>query len=285
MQVYYETHHKDFRFSSHSGENKRRVACYAHLHQQIELVYMRHGSAVAILDSKRYALEDDCLFLALPNSIHSYESREKEDFQLVLVHPDRIPDFETLLGGRYPGEPILREVSKHPEIVTILELIEKEVHTEPDGQRDAVLQGCFLALFGLLFRLLPMDGEGLADTDMMRRIVDFCVANCDRELSLAILANELHISKYYISHLFGKRFPMRFNEYIHSLRLVRACRYLESTDMTVTEVGSLVGFGSMRTFNRAFRKRFSMSPGEYRATKGEEVATLDMRYGKPERSE
>lgn len=259
MQAFYQNQLRDFWVV-----NRHRVAFYAHLHQQVEMIYMRRGHAVAILDAKRYALEDDSLFLALPNCIHSYESQGPEDCQLMQVHPDRVPGFEALLAGRFPSEPILKNVSDHPELVSLLSLLESESKRRPDEQCDAVLSGCFLALFGILFRLLPMDGEGLADTDMMRRIVDFCVANCERDLSLDLLAAELHISKYYISHLFSQRFPMRFNDYINSLRLVRACRLLETGDMTVTEIGSLVGFGSVRTFNRAFRKRFSMSPKEYR---------------------
>ena len=58
---------------------------------------------------------------------------------------------------------------------------------------------------------------------------------------------------------------MKFNDYINSLRVSAASRYLSGTDKSITEISELVGFGTSRTFNRAFLKQFGKSPSEYRA--------------------
>ena len=60
---------------------------------------------------------------------------------------------------------------------------------------------------------------------------------------------------------------MGFNDYINSIRVSNACKYLTKSDRSVTEISDLVGFNTMRTFNRAFQKQMGMTPSEYRAKK------------------
>ena len=102
------------------------------------------------------------------------------------------------------------------------------------------------------------------DSMTLRSIVSFCAQNYGRELTLATLEEELHLSKYYISHLFGSKIGTGFNDYINALRVSEACRYLRRSNKSITEISTLVGFGTLRTFNRAFFKQVGMSPSEYR---------------------
>ena len=78
------------------------------------------------------------------------------------------------------------------------------------------------------------------------------------------MERELHISKYYISHLFSHKLNMRFNDYINSLRISDACRYLRHDTRSITEISELVGFSTLRTFNRAFIKQIGVTPSQYR---------------------
>ena len=57
---------------------------------------------------------------------------------------------------------------------------------------------------------------------------------------------------------------LRFNDYVNSLRISEACRYLVHTDHSITEISEIVGFNTLRTFNRAFMKQLGISPSEYR---------------------
>ena len=121
-----------------------------------------------------------------------------------------------------------------------------------------------MALLGLIFKYLPAERTNLEVSRAMRSVIDYCVRNYNKELTLAVLAEELHMSKYYISHLFGKEFNMKFNDYINSLRVSAACRLLCDTTKSVTEISEEVGFATARTFNRAFSKQYRLSPTEYR---------------------
>ena len=78
------------------------------------------------------------------------------------------------------------------------------------------------------------------------------------------LEQELHLNKYYISHLFSQTLGIRFNDYLHYLRISEACKLLRNTDYSITEIGDAVGYNTPRTFNRAFLKQTGTTPTEYR---------------------
>ena len=65
----------------------------------------------------------------------------------------------------------------------------------------------------------------------------------------------------------NNRLNMGFNDYINSIRVSNACKYLKKTELSITEISDVVGFNTMRTFNRAFQKQLGVTPSEYRANK------------------
>ncbi|MCB1885358.1 MAG: helix-turn-helix transcriptional regulator [Geminicoccaceae bacterium] len=54
-------------------------------------------------------------------------------------------------------------------------------------------------------------------------------------------------------------------EFLKELRLHRATRLLETTDLPVKAVARNVGYDSRSYFSRAFRARYGVDPTAYRA--------------------
>jgi AraC-like DNA-binding protein len=63
---------------------------------------------------------------------------------------------------------------------------------------------------------------------------------------------------------FGRCFGMSFSKCINTLRLKDAVALLRQSDMSIEAVSEETGFGSVRTFQRQFRKQYGMSPKDYR---------------------
>lgn len=227
-----------------------------HIHSHLELVYIRSGRAVAVLENRRYELEAGRLFLAFPNQIHYYEVLEPVQIYLVIFSASMHPDLEKLLGNKVPVCPVIHAADfEH----TLTELYEKRQSRDP-YQRLGVTGG-LLAFFS---QILPMFSYTpvTADSDSVQKIVAYCLTNFTQPLSLDILAKELYLSRYYISHVFHKRMNMRFNQFINSLRITQAKQEL-LTGAAISQVALNVGFSSIRTFNRAFREFTGMTPREY----------------------
>lgn len=260
--MFYEKRKNDIFVSDR--RNGGKLAFDAHMHYHLELVYMYDGASVGYIDSVRHDIPCDSIFLSFPNQLHAYESYTAEHYLLIIVNPVLMPQLATCFDTMTPEDPILRNVSQYPELHSILERIRTEEKRERDAFSSAKFHGLVQALFAELLRHMPLRDQIKGDSGALREIVNFCARNFDREITLSTLADELHMSKYYISHLFGSHVNMKFNDYINSLRVSAACRYLSGTDKSITEISEIVGFGTPRTFNRAFLKQFGKSPSEYR---------------------
>ena len=121
-----------------------------------------------------------------------------------------------------------------------------------------------MALFGELLEKITLKSVRSDEGRALRSIIKFCSKNFKQEISLSVLSDRLHLSKYYISHLFSDKLGISFTDYVNSLRVSESCVMLRSGAMSITEIAYAVGFGTLRTFNRAFVKQMGISPSEYR---------------------
>lgn len=261
MNPLYENRQSDFAFRDNT---KYPLQCNAHLHYHLELLCLLGGETRAYVDSCEYQLSAGDIFLIFPNQIHRFETYEKESYLLFIVNPDMMPELCRLFTTALPISGVVRGAAKDPVLLERLRAMAEMCDAEDHPYRDVVLKGQMLSFFGELLRRMELTKPREGDSQSLKAVVRYCSQNFTKELSLEILERELHISKYYISHLFSHKLNMRFNDYINSLRISDACRYLRQENRSVTEISELVGFSTLRTFNRAFIKQIGMTPSQYR---------------------
>ena len=241
------------------------LAFGAHLHYHLELVYMLDGCTNCAVDTGEYTLQSGDVLLVFPNQVHRYDPADKEKYLLFIINPDLMPELSRSFSGVAPTSPLVHGVGNDPYMHELLMTLSR-TEQMPADYRDAITKGYLLAFFGELLSRMSFKESNHSDSLTLRSIVSYCAQNYSRELTLATLEDELHLSKYYISHLFGSKIGTGFNDYINALRVSEACRYLRRSNKSITEISTLVGFGTLRTFNRAFVKQVGMSPSEYRKT-------------------
>lgn len=236
-----------------------------HLHRELELVFYLGGRTAVQVGSVHYELEAGDIFLTFPNQIHSYETLEKERFRLFLVKPELMPELMQVFHMAVPTSAVVKGRAEEPELRMLWQSLARVCVSPPDAPyRKQKLHGYLLALFSEVLCSMSLTGLPTEDSDALRAIVSFCSRNYDKDLSLTVLEENLHLNKYYISHLLSGKLGLRFNDYINSLRISEACRCLLNTDESITDISNHVGFNTLRTFNRAFVKQLGMSPSQYR---------------------
>lgn len=112
-----------------------------------------------------------------------------------------------------------------------------------------------------------LEGSG-EDTVEERRLVQDAMTIIGREyaadLTLAALAERLHISKGYLSGLFKQEMMLTVTQYITMLRMQRASQLLLETPLKIHEVAEAVGYHDDSYFGLSFKKAYGMSPAQFR---------------------
>lgn len=93
---------------------------------------------------------------------------------------------------------------------------------------------------------------------------DYIEKHYMENLSLNVLAEEIHMNPYYFSSFFKKNTGENFKDYVNRIRIEHAVPMLISTDKKTYEIAEKVGFGDIRMFNAAFMKIYRETPGNYR---------------------
>jgi AraC-like DNA-binding protein len=263
MKVIYEKKNDDFYYRNDNCCHTP-LQCRAHLHYHVEIVYMQKGQAKVFIDSDTYQIKTGDLLFVFPNRIHRFgDDDQKNEYDLFIINPDLVSDLSQKITSETPQSPIIKEAHRNPRILTLIDILSR-ANQFPTSYKDTLMQGYLLSFFAEILEMMPLSGSKPDENQAMRSVVQYCSRNFTKDLSLAILEEELHLSKYYISHLFGDKLGIRFNDYVNSLRISEACRLLRVSNASITEVSSASGFGTLRTFNRAFIKQMGMSPSEYR---------------------
>jgi two-component system response regulator YesN len=84
------------------------------------------------------------------------------------------------------------------------------------------------------------------------------------DLSLELIAEKLNITGTYLSTYFKEKNDMNFSDYIHTFRMNKAMELLQKTDLKIQDVAGLVGYYTVASFNRMFKKHTGMTPSEFR---------------------
>jgi transcriptional regulator GlxA family with amidase domain len=100
---------------------------------------------------------------------------------------------------------------------------------------------------------------------MLRRIVEYIDAHLDSELSIAMLASNLGISRSRFSRSFRNSVGLTPHSYVMGRRLLRAQQLLARTDLHLVEIALTTGFADQSHFSRRFHQLMGLPPREFRA--------------------
>ncbi len=233
-----------------------------HVHNVLELAFVREGSATAICGSSRYPLTPGDVFVAFPNQPHGYEGSKniQSDVLIIPLHPFLAP-WRSLLTKKLPSQPVLASAQwEGSGIPQLLALLRPEYKLLP----QPVLQGYAMVVTGKLLPLLTLTDQVAEGGDMLRSLLQYIGEHYCEPITRKEIAQALGYNESYISHVFSENFHTTLMDYVNALRIKDAKALLTDTDLPISAIYSQSGFGSLRSFNRRFLTEENMTPTEYR---------------------
>lgn len=99
----------------------------------------------------------------------------------------------------------------------------------------------------------------------MERMVDRLRAEYCERLTLAELSREAGVHPVYLSRAFRKHVGEGIGEFVHRLRIRKACEQMLDREMALADISFMTGFADQSHFTRVFRRFAGTSPGAFRA--------------------
>lgn len=99
---------------------------------------------------------------------------------------------------------------------------------------------------------------------MAHRMKSFIEDHKTIQLKVEDVAKHVGLSESRASHIFKEVFDISIIHYSLEVRLSEACDLICYTNLPLEQIADISGFGSYTHFHRAFRKKYLMSPVQFR---------------------
>ena len=215
--------------------------------------------------SRLYELMPNQGFMICPGQVNTYRADENDPWKYVWLEFDGLRAAEYVdNAGLGLSQPIYHPLSE----------------AQGEAVRDTMLyitdhnQASALHLVGHLCLFLDelirssatrreLRGGQLRDF-YIQEAINYMEHNYRRELTVEELADVCKLNRSYFSKIFKENMGCPPQEFLIRLRLSKAADWLKGSVKPIGEIAALCGYPNQLHFSRAFRKRYGISPREWR---------------------
>lgn len=255
MQYYYES--KPDTQNYHYINHKTRPFVALHFHSAIELLMVRRGRMLAVINGEELFIEAGQGCFVNSFCLHSY--REAEEHTEVYSFVGNSAFFETVfsdLGGVPPTRFCFEDFP------LLDKMIQDYREADRESLRSLVFRGAVALILASVAKSNPLLPDARAErSDEICAVLRYISEHCAEDLTLRSLAATFGYSPPYFSRLFHRYMKVNLTDYINIARVNRAKKMLDKKgSQTVAEIAFACGFSSMPSFYRTYKKTFGNHP-------------------------
>ena len=229
------------------------------------LCHVTEGKGMFICGERRWLLQTGDTFLVYPNERINLCADSAQNWSYMWISFSGLEAAECMQqAGFSVSTPVLLGVDSEK-----ICLLMKNICVGYGPERSKKLS----AMAGLysLFAFLVSRGDGEKATktnirDCAKMAAEYIVAHCEEPITVEWLAEYTCVSHSSLYRRFVETFGVSPKRFLLEYRVERACQMLVSTDLSVQEVSSSVGFEDPFYFSRAFKEIKGVSPRQYANT-------------------
>lgn len=214
------------------------------------LHYVLSGSGTFYIDGQRYDAVRGQLAILHPYEVMSHVTNRDDPWHYCWV------GFELNLDA-----PVLKNHK-------ILDIPQAEHIFQSIIRSEQVLQGKELYLCGKIYELLAilqqMEGQTERQTlDTIAKMKNYIDSNYHLPLTVEKLAQDMHVSRSYLSTVFKRYVGCSPHQYLMDTRLKHAAELLVVERCSVSMAAAQCGYMDIYNFSRMFKKKYGISPSAY----------------------
>jgi 2-isopropylmalate synthase len=134
------------------------------------------------------------------------------------------------------------------------------------GMDEDIIQASISALVVAVNKLLEVRKVESVQDERFLAMQNYIQVNY-QTVTLSDLAEEFHLSEPYVSKYIKEKSGKTFGDLVQNARMKKARTLLRNSSMTVENIAYAAGYQNVEHFNRQFKKKFGITPVEYRNQK------------------
>lgn len=152
-----------------------------------------------------------------------------------------------------------------PDLDVLFEAHRQLVDTICEGDRHAAEDAAKAHLDAVWYRLAECEGDESLPDNPLDRACAYIAFHLHEPLRLSFLAEYVsQVSPGHLARLFRDERKMSFTQYICELRMQKAAGMLSGSTQSIGKIAKAIGYKDAARFASHFRRRFELTPREYR---------------------
>lgn len=136
------------------------------------------------------------------------------------------------------------------------------------GVDEDIIQSSINALVVAVNQLENIKEKEKTLDERLNEIINFIQENYTT-VTLEDISEEFHLTKPYVSKYIKEKSGETFGEILLGIKMKKARTLLKNTSMTVENISGAVGYENVEHFNRMFKKKYGITPVQYRNERGQ----------------
>lgn len=257
--------------------NRHFAVEYPHRHDFFEILFLSNGSGKHIIDSNVYEVHPPCVFFLSPGQAHKIMLSEDIDGYIFTFTADfylynhnnqnRLLEFPFFFTVKQNNPP-LQITNEHDKFflttmfATAIQELKREKQHSPEMLRsllDVILQFCNTRYEVNDTMLIKGKGHIL-----VKRFLQLLEENYQNNISVNEYALQLHITPNHLTQTIKELTGKTASKIIQEKQLIETKRLLLHTNLSVTEISTLLNFSDQSYFAKFFKKMTGESPNAFR---------------------
>lgn len=251
-----------------------------HVHNDIQIVYVLEGEVELKMTYARYRLTKNNVHFIHSDDVHGFRTLSNNNLVVVLsLNMDYFSKYYPHLDVQVFTTKVSENIATYKKQLALkvhMFSIISELHGKKKGYKDRIKEISHALIDALYkdFRGFTVNLESrtfehqishdLVQIDRISRVVGFVYMNYPYKLSLSSIAESENINSYYLSHLFQRLVGDSFRNFVSMVRVEMSEPELLTTDNSIAQVSSNVGFSNAKYYVENFKEWFGCHPKEYR---------------------
>lgn len=247
----------------------------SHFHPFTEIFFITHGNGTMEIDSIDVAVKEGDLIIINPNCPHteksSYNRMDQLEYIVFAINNLALANKSLpKLNGDDPNPTYYKIMNLNNNKSVILYYLNTLVREVEEKQANYEL-ACksILTLFIIYISrntestLLIADNPEKLNIECVK-IKNYIDSHYSENITLDILSNLSYVNKFHLVHLFTKQMGISPINYLINKRIEESKNLLTTTNYSIRDISTIVGFSNSSYFSQMFKKFTGDSPRIYK---------------------